>query len=69
MKRTPTHPRREPTEAEIQHAAYLIWLEDGRPSGKDLEHWLTAKELLMHHHGRNAHIRRPQENAAAGKTR
>ncbi len=42
----------EPTEAEIQHAAYLLWIEDGRPEGRDLAHWLAAKELLRHHHGR-----------------
>ena len=42
-----------PTEAEIQHAAYLIWIEDGRPEGRDLEHWLAAKEMLCHRHGRD----------------
>jgi hypothetical protein len=47
----------QPTEAEIQHAAYLIWLEDGRPEGRELEHWLTAKEMLCHRHGRDATTR------------
>jgi hypothetical protein len=46
--------RHDPTEAEIQHAAYLLWVEDGRPEGRDLEHWLAAKELLTHRHGRDA---------------
>jgi hypothetical protein len=58
MKHKPTPPAREPTEAEIQHAAYLIWIEDGRPKGRDLEHWLTAKEMLLHRHGRDAKTRR-----------
>jgi hypothetical protein len=44
----------EPTEAEIQHAAYLLWVENDRPEGSDLEHWLTAKEMLCHRHGRDA---------------
>lgn len=44
----------EPTEAEIQHTAYLLWLENGQPSGRDLEHWFAAKELLRHHHARSA---------------
>jgi len=48
----------EPTEAEIQHAAYLLWIENGRPEGRDLEHWLAAKELLCHRHGRIAAPRR-----------
>ncbi len=42
----------EPAEAEIQHAAYMLWIESGRPVGHDLEHWFAAKELLRHHHGR-----------------
>ena len=42
----------EPTEAEIQHAAYLLWVEEGRPEGRDLAHWLAAKEFLPHHPGR-----------------
>lgn len=48
----------EPTEAEIQHAAYLLWVEEGQPEGRDLAHWLAAKELLMHHHGRSGGDRR-----------
>jgi hypothetical protein len=50
----------EPTEAEIQHAAYFLWVERGRPTGCDLENWFAAKELLRHHHGRTPHRgRRP----------
>lgn len=45
-------PAPEPTEAQIQHEAYLLWLEEGRPAGRDLEHWLAARELLRHRHGR-----------------
>ena len=41
-----------PTEAEIQKVAYRLWLEAGSPAGRDLDHWLAAKELLRHHHGR-----------------
>ncbi|HRI83336.1 MAG TPA: DUF2934 domain-containing protein [Opitutaceae bacterium] len=51
MKTTPAH---EPTEAEIQKAAYYLWLESGCPEGRELEHWLAAKELLKHRHGRHA---------------
>jgi hypothetical protein len=55
----------EPTEAEIQHAAYLIWIEDGRPEGRDLEHWMTAKEMLCHRHGRDAKTRQRVPEIAA----
>ena len=46
------HPPPEPTEAEIQHTAYLLWLEGGRVPGRDLDNWLAAKELLRHRHAR-----------------
>jgi len=55
----------EPTEAEIQHAAYLLWIENGRPEGRDLEHWLEAKELLCHRHGRDAQTQRKVPEIAA----
>ena len=55
----------EPSESEIQHAAYLLWIENGRPEGSDLEHWLAAKEMLCHRHGRDARTRRPVPEIAA----
>lgn len=48
----------EPTESEIQHTAYLLWLEGGKVPGRDLDNWLAAKELLRHHHGRDASTKR-----------
>jgi hypothetical protein len=61
----------EPSESEIQHAAYLLWIENGRPEGCDLEHWLAAKEMLCHRHGRDATTRRrvPEIAAPARTTR
>ena len=59
MKKTKTAVvLQEPTEAEIQHAAYLLWVENGRPEGRDLDHWWAAKEMLCHRHGRDAQTRR-----------
>jgi hypothetical protein len=54
MKRRLVQVLHEPTEQEIQHAAYLLWVENGRPEGRDLEHWFAAKEMLCHRHGRDA---------------
>ncbi len=42
----------EPSEADIQNAAYHIWVKNGCPSGQDVDNWFEAKELLRHHHGR-----------------
>jgi hypothetical protein len=48
----------EPTEMEIQHAAYLLWIENGRPEGRDGEHWRAAKEILCHRQGGATKTRR-----------
>lgn len=50
MKTRKTLPAFEPSEAEIQHTAHLLWLESGQQPGHDLEHWFAAKELLRHRH-------------------
>jgi hypothetical protein len=42
---------REPTESEIQHTAYHLWIEGGCLEGVELDNWLAAKELLRHRHG------------------
>ena len=39
----------EPSEAEIQKCAYFLWKEEGSPSGRDLDIWLRARELVRHH--------------------
>lgn len=33
-------------EARIRETAYLLWLDDGRPDGRDREHWLKAIDAL-----------------------
>lgn len=34
------------TEDRIRERAYLLWLDEGQPQGKDAEHWEKARELL-----------------------
>jgi hypothetical protein len=38
---------KRPTHNEIAARAYQIWLEQGRPDGHDLDHWLQAEYELM----------------------
>ncbi len=33
---------------EIRHEAYLLWLQDGCPEGREVDHWLAAKEIVQH---------------------
>jgi hypothetical protein len=34
-------------EQRIRERAFLIWIEQGRPEGKDKEHWQQAESELM----------------------
>jgi len=54
----------EPTEEEIQKAAYFLWLEHGRPEGRELDTWLAAKELVRHHHGHAGGLHFPPSHGA-----
>ncbi len=46
--RTPFSYTHGPTESAIQRAAYHLWEEAGRPSGRDQEFWFAARERLRH---------------------
>lgn len=35
-----------PNEDQIRETAYLFWLDDGQPQGRDEEHWLRAVDAL-----------------------
>ena len=41
----------EPSEAQIQHQAYLLWQAGGCQEGRELDDWLHARELLRHRQG------------------
>jgi len=32
---------------QIRERAYVIWIEEGQPHGRDLEHWLRARDELL----------------------
>jgi hypothetical protein len=34
------------TEQRIRERAYQIWIEEGRPTGRDKEHWARAEQEL-----------------------
>ena len=35
-----------PKDDQIRERAYLIWVNEGRPHGRELDHWLRAKREL-----------------------
>jgi hypothetical protein len=34
------------SEDQIRERAYLIWVDEGKPDARDLDHWLRAKWAL-----------------------
>ncbi len=34
------------SEEQVRELAYSIWEKEGRPEGKDLEHYLAARRIL-----------------------
>jgi hypothetical protein len=37
----------QPREQAIRERAYQIWEAEGRPDGKDLDHWLRAEAEVV----------------------
>jgi hypothetical protein len=33
-------------EEQIAYRAYLLWLADGKPEGRDKEHWKEAESIV-----------------------
>jgi hypothetical protein len=36
----------KPASDDIARLAYLIWEQEGKPHGREVEHWLQAKSIL-----------------------
>lgn len=55
---------------EVHQLAHQLWVEDGMPLGRDLDHWLRAEELLSEGGASQpAAPASPPETAAPGATR
>jgi hypothetical protein len=49
-----------PTSEQIREKAYYLWMEAGRPAGRDLEFWAAAEREL-------ADVRRPAKRTPVKK--
>lgn len=47
-------------DAKIRETAYLFWLDEGQPEGRDKEHWLKAIDALN-----PPNAKKPAKKAAA----
>ncbi len=60
-------PEPEMDPMDVAACAYLIWEKEGKPHGRDVEHWLQAETLL-----RAMHVVEPRadkESAPAARKR
>ena len=46
-----------PNVEEVAERAYTLWLRDGKPDGRDLDHWHEAERLLREERARDAAAR------------
>ena len=40
------HDNRDPDEDRIREKAYHLWVAEGRPEGREKDHWELARELV-----------------------
>ena len=43
-------------DEEMRLIAYRIWEEEGRPEGRDLEHWFKAEAIWQERQGQIEHL-------------
>lgn len=43
----PSQTRALPLREEVEHRAYEIWESEGRPEGREVDHWLAAERQLL----------------------
>ncbi len=60
-------------EQKIRETAYLLWLDEGQPDGRDQEHWLKAIDALSpaqpKKRTRKAPAKKTAAKSAAAKTK
>jgi Protein of unknown function (DUF2934) len=59
----------EADERRISEKAYHLWMAEGRPQGRDLEHWKLAQELIAKEKSPGPALHLPLPNASAKDAR
>jgi hypothetical protein len=54
-------------DAQIRETAYLLWLEEGRPQGRDQEHWHKAIDMLTPTPAKTKPVRKAPSKPRAAK--
>jgi hypothetical protein len=50
----------EAIQRRIRERAHRIWIEEGRPEGRDKEHWELAKLAVAEEDGQQSRLKRPE---------
>lgn len=58
-----------PTPEQISELAHTLWLEEGKPEGRDLHHWLEAERQLRTGDGARGGNRVPDRDKSAEPNR
>ncbi|MBI5684264.1 MAG: DUF2934 domain-containing protein [Verrucomicrobia bacterium] len=61
-----TPPQPELNPADVAACAYLIWVKEGRPHGRDAEHWFQAEAMLRAMRAADAEAAREAANTDPG---
>ncbi len=43
---SPRGEKRVPTEADVRERAHAIWIAEGMPEGREVDHWMRARREL-----------------------
>lgn len=62
-------PQRQLNPEDVAACAYLIWEKEGRPHGRDAEHWFQAEAMLRAMRASDAEAaKEAAKTATTGKT-
>ena len=45
-RNNPVQGKKTSKNQRVREQAYLIWLDEGRPEGRDKEHWERAEQII-----------------------
>jgi hypothetical protein len=54
-----TEDRDEAIERRIRERAFLLWIDEGQPEGRDKDHWELAKMAVAEEDGQPTTLKRP----------
>jgi DUF2934 family protein len=59
------------SDMDVRQTAYLLWEQDGKPEGRELDYWLAAEQILDggsgNGNGKSAAKKAPARRASAAK--